>query len=139
MRIKTTIRDQSVEMATVIPAGEWRTVYVVYTFTTGGYGISKVYIDGADAGGSAWTSSSTSPPSFSNSDLIKIGGGFKGHLRRFQIYTPAASPFETASGFNSCNPTACSIDMGFSDPRTCLKAVCTTPGTYSSYGTCERN
>ena len=32
----------------------------------------------------------------------------------------------------------CNLDIGFSIPPTCLNAVCTTtPGTYTSFGSCE--
>ncbi len=32
----------------------------------------------------------------------------------------------------------CNLDVGFSIPPTCLNAVCTTtPGTYTSFGSCE--
>ena len=97
MRIKTTIRDASMEMPPVLAVGEWNTVYVQYILTVGGCGVSKVAINGADAGLQAYTSSFTAPPPFSGSDKVRIGG-FTGHLRRFQIYSPSAFPFETTSG-----------------------------------------
>jgi len=38
-----------------------------------------------------------------------------------------------------CDPSNCAVEMGFSSPRTCLKAVCdSNSGSYSSLGTCER-
>ena len=85
-------------MSLALPVETWVTLYVVYTLTHGGYGVAKVYINGVDTTGLGATSNAPSPSIFSTSDILKIGGGFEGHLRRFQVYSPAASPYITSTG-----------------------------------------
>jgi len=138
LRLKTTIRGSSHQVPQTLSLGSWAQVYVFYSFTSGAYGISKIYLNGIPTDGFAVVAVGTTPPVFSPTDVVKIGGGFVGHLKRLQVYSPAALPFIATSGSNSCDPTTCSLDMGFANPRTCMQAVCNTPGTYSSFGTCER-
>jgi len=98
MRLKTKIKAGSAEMLQILSVGQWTTVYVVYTFTYGGHGFSKIYINGADALGIVAIIDAPRPSVFSNLDVVKIGRGFIGQLRRIQIYSPAASSFVTGSG-----------------------------------------
>jgi len=74
----------------VILVGQWTAIYVVYAFTSGGFGVSMVYIDGFLANSAALTTNGLSPSAFSTSDIVKIGQGFTGKLKRIQIYSPAA-------------------------------------------------
>ncbi len=46
--------------------------------------------------------------------------------------------FLSLSKKDLCDSSSCSVEMGFSEPRACQKAVCNTFG-YPSFGTCERN
>ena len=104
MKLKTNVYNLNYETGQVLPVGTWISVYALYFLTHGGYGGSKVYVDGVDAVGLAATTTVPSPPpTFSTSDELKIGGGFEGYLRRFQIYSPAAFPFETASSSSTTN------------------------------------
>ena len=82
-------------MSPALNIDEWTTVYVAYSLTAQGYGVSTVFINGIYRG---FKSITTAPlaSSFTNADIVKIGGGFTGQLRRMQIYSPAA--FGLASG-----------------------------------------
>ena len=91
-----------------------------------------MYINGKK-GPDALTGSGYGSSVFSSSDRVRFGEGFLGELRRIQVYSPAAWRLNPTP----CDSTTCALDIGFSIPPTCLKAVCTTAGTYTSFGTCE--
>ena len=105
MKLRATIKDGNQEMDTVLTVGHWATVYVLYSFTAGGYGIAKVYVNEGPAGGLAATSNAPNIPTIFSStlDTLKIGGGFVGHLKRFQVYSPAALPFIASTGDSNRN------------------------------------
>ena len=91
--MKHHVHDSSKQSNTTFPLGTWATLHVVYALSHGGFGVAKVYVDGADLGGLAVkTNTPGPPPTFSTSDVLKIGN-FEGHLRRFQVLSPAACPF----------------------------------------------
>ena len=80
-----------------ISLGQWNSIYVGFVFTAGGYGMSLIYINGLMANAIGTIPAAPSPAAFSTNDEIKIGGGFKGYLRRLQIYSPAAFGLTTTS------------------------------------------
>jgi len=150
MTLKTYFDAFSMETTDTIIAGSWNTIYVVYAFTASGYGISKIYINGVDNNGEATTMTSPGPAIFTPADTIKIGQGFAGELRRFQVYSPAAFGLATDNCIDYflpsffkrfldlCDSSSCSVEMGFSDPLVCQEAVCSTSG-YPAFDTCECN
>ena len=72
-------------------------IYASYVYTHGGRGLSIVHINGMPATGYADTGAAYGPTFFSNSDIIYIGPGFTGQLRRLQIFSPAAFELDQGS------------------------------------------
>ena len=110
-------------------------IYVSYTYTYGGYGATNFYIDGSYVGPSLATHTAYGANGnmvFSASDYVQFGAGFLGQLRRLQVYSPAAFRLNP----DSCNPSTCAIDLGFSTPPTCLKPVCSS-GYFEEFGFCD--
>ena len=96
MTLKLNLDSTSSETPQTVSMGEWTAVYVFYVFTQGGFGLARVYIDGAYTSATPSVFNSPAPSDFTTSDTVKIGGGFSGYLRRVQIYSPASVGF--ASG-----------------------------------------
>ncbi len=95
--LKFKFNDASVQLPETIPLGVWTQIYVYYAFTSRGFGISMVYINGIMTNNIASTLTAPNPAStFSLSDIIGFGGGFYGQLKRLQIYSPAAVGFNLA-------------------------------------------
>ncbi len=96
--LKVKINDGIAQIPETIPLGQWTQIYVFYSFTKGGYGISMIYLNGIMTNSIATTSAAPDPSSvFSLSDIIGFGGGFHGQLKRLQIYSPAAVGFNLAA------------------------------------------
>jgi len=81
--------------ATVTPPqsltlGKWATIYLAFALTAGGYGRGQLTIDGIMATAVPITATLPTSLAFSNSDVLKIGGAFSGHIRRIQIYSPGS-------------------------------------------------
>jgi len=76
-------------MAPGLTLNQWSTVFVSYSYTYGGFGISAIYIDGQFTNIPPRSSTGYLASAFSTSDVVKFGGGFIGKLRRFQVYSPA--------------------------------------------------
>jgi len=127
--ISTTITSPE---STTLTLGAWAMVYVSYSFTSGGYGASNIYVDGKKSG-DAITVKAYGSSVFSSSDRVRFGEGFIGQIRRIQVYSPAAWRVNP----KPCDSTTCALDIGFSIPPTCIQAVCITTGTYTSFGSCE--
>lgn len=134
MKLKTTIGPKSEELNVPLSLGKWTTIYVSYVLTAEGFGISRVFLNGGDAGGNAATMNGNLRSDFSLSDTLQIGGDFVGSIRRLQIYTTAA--LELVTGTELCSPSTCSVETGFGAVY-CLQAVCTIAGTYPSFTSCE--
>jgi len=116
---------------TTFTLGTWTMVYVSSSYSFGGYGASNIYIDGK-LGPHAVTIAGYGSSVFSNSDRVRFGEGFSGQIRRIQVYSPAAFRLNP----KPCDATTCALDIGFTIPATCMQAVCTSAGTYTSFGTC---
>jgi hypothetical protein len=132
MKLKSVVDGTSAEGTKILKLGEWNQVYIAYLLTTGKFSAALVQINGGSVDSFPSKTVTFSSTSFSTNDNILIGVGFIGQLRRFQVYSPAA--FELSS--ESCNPTTCDVNIGFSEPPTCIEAVCTNR-YYTSFGTCE--
>lgn len=117
---------------TVLELGKWNQVYFSLLYTSGKFGEVLVQINGGPVDSFHSGTVSMSRTWFSTSDLIAIGSGFIGQLRRFQVYSPAALELNS----QPCDSTTCTATLGFSDPQTCLEAVCSN-GYYTSFGSCE--
>ena len=137
MKLKSAIDDStgtSAEGTTVLQLGEWNQVYLSFLITSGWFTAALVQINGGPVDSFPSMTNGLGPAAFSTNDIVYIGAGFVGQLRRFQVYSPAA--LELSS--ESCNPTTCAVNIGFSDPPTCIEAVCNND-YYTSFGTCESN
>ncbi len=89
-KLKTVIGSGDFELSTPLSLGKWATVYVSYAFTAGGYGISRVFLNGVSDDGFASITAGLAPSDFSFSDMLQVGGNFVGSIRRFQIFTSAS-------------------------------------------------
>jgi len=96
MTLKLNLDGTNSETSETVSVGEWTAIYAFYIFTQGGFGTTRVYIDGVIPALYPIISSSPAPSDFSTSDTVKIGGGFSGYLRRIEVYSPASVGF--ASG-----------------------------------------
>jgi len=96
MTLKLNINGTIGETLETVSVGEWTAIYAFYVFTQGGFGRARVYIDGVYTSALPDIASSPVPSDFSTSDIVKIGGGFSGYLRRIEVYSPASVGF--ASG-----------------------------------------
>ena len=136
MKIKSsTINDwsgPSEEGTTVLSLKEWNQVYVGFLITSGTYMATLVQINGGSVDSFPSITNGFTSAILSTSDIAYVGGGFVGQLRRLQIYSPAALAYSS----ESTDPKSCAVNLGFSDPSTCLEAVCKN-GYYTSFGTCE--
>jgi len=136
LKLKTFIGPVSALLPQSLTLGKWASVYIIYSFTAGGYGFSKAYINGVDAGGFADTTNGIGHSTFSTNDIVRVGG-FIGHLRRLRIFSPAAIGMN--KGSNLCNPDSCLAEIGFNEIPVCMSATCDDPkGFFPSFGTCER-
>lgn len=125
----------SAASAISLTLGKWAMIFVSYTYTYGGYGSSNFYIDGAYGNpglGTHTAYGANGNTVFSASDYVQFGAGFVGQLRRLQVYSPAAFRLNPAP----CDPTTCALDIGFSNPPTCLQPVCSS-GYYYEFGYCK--
>jgi len=100
MKIRTTIHATTGVLPTQLVVGKWATVYVAYSFTAGGYGLSRAYINGQDTGLVVDISNAPSNSVFSTADFIRTGG-FIGHLKRIKIFSPASFGMSTGTSINS--------------------------------------
>ncbi len=100
MTLKTFIDTGFMETTDTITPGEWNTIYVVYASTASGYGVSKIYINGVDNNGEAANSNSLDATMFTSNDIIQIGQGLVGELRRFRVYSPAPFGLATEQSIN---------------------------------------
>ncbi len=114
--------------------GEWTQVYIGILYGKEGLSSAVVHVNGIkDSNPSVRTSGPA--PIFSNLDVLTVGNGFNGHIRRFQIYSPGALEI----GPNSCDST-CAIHLGFAENPVCVQPICGKySGTYYSFGSCESN
>ena len=96
MKIRTTIHANTGVLPKQLVVGKWATVYVAYSFTDGGYGLSRVYINGEDTGSVVDISNAPSNSFFSTADFMRTGG-FIGHLRRIKIFSPASFGMSTGT------------------------------------------
>ncbi len=122
----------SEEGTTALSLREWSQVYVGFLITSGAYMATLVQINGGPVDSFPSMTGGFGSAVLSTSDIAYVGGGFKGQLRRLQIYSPAALAYSS----ESTDPKSCAVNLGFSDPSTCLEAVCKN-GYYTSFGTCE--
>jgi len=133
MTLKNQIDNQSGTLNIGIKVGEWTTIYASYLYTDGGLAEADVYVNGAEAG-STFTATTHGPSLFRNTDVIRVGPGFTGHLRRVQIYSPAAFQIPKIT----CAPSSCDASLNNWVFQACLQETCNTPGYYTSFGTCEK-
>jgi len=98
MKLKTWVRTSSFEMISTFAIGQWVTVYVSYSITQGGYGVSLLFINGGIYQGFASIYTPPNSTALSTADTVKIGGGFTGNLRRMQIYSPGSFALTTGTG-----------------------------------------
>ena len=98
MTLKMVMGASTASITDTLTVGQWNSIYLGYVFQAGGYGLSLTYINGLmAAGGLGAITNAPSPSAFSTSDEIRVAGGFKGYLRRLQIYSPAALGLATTS------------------------------------------
>ena len=76
-------------MGNTLALGQWIMVYVMYSLTSGGYGVSMLFVDGIYQVFASYNDVAGAKV-FSALDTVKFSGGFTGQLRRMQIYSPAA-------------------------------------------------
>ena len=88
LKIIAGLNEHTTEYADPIVAGEWNDIYLSFVFTVGGTGLERNYINGVASPPTAYITDAPTPLVFRNLDTIMIGGEFKGHLRRIQIYSP---------------------------------------------------
>ena len=81
-----------------VSLGQWNTIYLTYAGTHGGYGTLMAYRNGVLMTGVLETQNALQPSDFSTNDIIKIGGAFKGQLKRVQIYSPGAFGITSGRG-----------------------------------------
>jgi len=103
MKLRTWVGTSSVLMSSTFTIGQWVTVYVSYSLTQGGFGISVFFINGGSYQSFASIYTPPNSTALSTLDTVKIGGGFTGQLRRMQIYSPGASFLNTGAGKLSCS------------------------------------
>jgi len=136
MKLKSYIETSGSEGVTALVQGQWSQVYMGCTYSAGGSAALTVHVDGVGTDSAPGIMRANAASIFSSADSIKIGGGFIGLLRRFQIYSPGAYQL----GSDSCYPSTCYAHIGYSATPMCIIAVCSsTSGTYPSFGTCESN
>ena len=82
--------DSSQVISTMnIVVGQWEAIQIFYTWTTGTAIVLYIFRDGVLIG-SLFNTYTAGFPSFTNTDIMKIGGGFIGQLKRIQIYSPGS-------------------------------------------------
>ena len=89
MTLKTQIEEKSGETNSGVDLGKWTMIYVSFYYGFQGLGISFVHINAAIAGATVKTNT-YGPSVFRSNDVISIGPGFTGQIRRVQIFSPAA-------------------------------------------------
>jgi len=134
MALKDQIDNKSNTLGIGINVGEWTTIYASYLYTFGGLAEAHVYINGVRAAGYPYASTTHGPSLFRNTDVIRVGPGFKGHLRRVQVYSPAVLQIPKLN----CAPSSCDATLNQWVFQTCLQETCNTPGYYTSFGSCEK-
>jgi len=95
MTLKTTLQTKAAETA-VIASERWYMVYVMAFYNDGALAAFSTSINGPAFASMDYTTSPYQHSDFSYSDLVKIGGGFIGQLRRFQIYSPGAYQLDSS-------------------------------------------
>jgi len=98
MKLRTWVGTSNGIMPSTFAIGQWVTVYVSYSLTQGGYGVSLIFINGGIYQGFASIYTPPNSTTLSTLDTVKIGGGFTGQLRRMQIYSPGAFSLTTGIG-----------------------------------------
>ena len=88
MYIQTEIDGFTAEVSTPISVGQWTMIYASYIYSVGGVGASEVYINGVEGDAHPIIQNAKGPSHFSNADILTVGPGWTGQLRRFQIYSP---------------------------------------------------
>ena len=147
MKIKSTITSSGQEGPTVLVPGQWNMIYASFFYNVKTVNAASIILNGVTTDSAPYTNTGYYPSVFSNSDVIKIGAGFIGQLRRLQIYSPAAYLLDKSLFLfywylikltkARCDLTTCAVNIGYSDPPKCLKAICNTSGSYASLDTCE--
>ena len=90
MKIKSTISGSGQEGTTVLIPGQWTMIYASFFYNLKTLNAASVVINGASTDSSTHASPGYYSYIFSDSDVIKIGAGFIGQLRRLQVYSPAS-------------------------------------------------
>jgi len=138
MKLTISLHDNTVEPSETLALGQWNTIYLAYALTYGGFGIGRIFMNEVSVyTTNLRTQNAPDHSAFSDKDIIKVGGVFTGEFRRVQIHSPAPITTTITTGASVCT-TTCSAEIGYSNPPTCLKASCSTTGSYPSLGTCER-
>jgi len=109
-------------------------IYIAFIETHEEFGTAIVTINGAEADGITETTYGIGHKHFSDQDKISIGPGFIGKLRRVQIFSPATAFLQQGD----CVPSSCAINPNFEINPGCLARSCNTPGSFTSFGDCER-
>jgi len=90
-KIKNTIQTSSLTGGIPLSIGQWNWIYASIIYYNGIVATSLVSINGAFNVDTSPNVAPSYPSSvFSNSDQIRIGAGFIGQIRRFQVYSPGA-------------------------------------------------
>lgn len=98
MKLNLGMLGNSLLLSQTVPLGQWNTIYLTYAGTHGGYGTLMAYLNGGSMNGVTETQNALQPSDFSTNDIIKIGGAFKGQLKRVQIYSPGAFGITSGRG-----------------------------------------
>ena len=90
LSLKATIQTQSVDGTAVFGLGTWNLIYVSIIYNDGVFASIMASVNQGIPDCSTYIFNAYEPSVFSESDIITLGAGFIGQIRRFQVYSPAA-------------------------------------------------
>ncbi len=89
MTLKAEIEGVIQETSKTFNVGEWYWIYAAFFYNEGGLGASALYVNGG-LYLTPYTATAQGTLKLSTSDIVRIGAGFAGKLRRLQVYSPTA-------------------------------------------------
>ena len=89
MTLKSAFKTAIAETASPLSLGKWNMIFVAYVNTHGGFGLTVIYVNGFQTTGYNSKLNEFVSSSLSSSDIITVGAGFIGKLKRLQIYSPS--------------------------------------------------
>jgi len=134
MTLFTYIDGVPVAISSKLKVGEWTSIYASYIYTRGGLAKSVVHINGVKASEFVVSMPAKGTAVFGSNDIISIGPGLIGELKRVQIFSPAV--LELKQG--TCAPSSCDVASDDTLFPTCLLQTCPILGYYYSLGSCAK-